>query len=206
MRSLPPVRAAGASPVRTVRARRALAAAALLAVTLAGAPLGAQDPATASPAAGRARPTPAPDPRLAPDEVVGIVLDAFAHVRGDAAPLEVAYAFTAPANRAAIGSVDRFVDVVRDGSHSALLGHRRAVRGAIRLDGDQATQRVVVTTADGGRVVYTFRLTRQGDGAYKDCWMTERVTREPPSRLAAPPLAAAPRAAGAGVTAVAAAG
>jgi hypothetical protein len=133
----------------------------------------------------------APAPALAPDSVVAIVLDAFARVGDGAATpaLDVAYAFTAPANRAVIGSVERFVDVVADGAYRPLLGHRRAARGAIKVDGDHATQRVVVTAADGGLVAYTFTLSRQSDGAYKDCWMTERVTREPPSRLAAPQLA-----------------
>jgi hypothetical protein len=106
--------------------------------------------------------------------------------------IDIAYAFTAPANRAVIGSVERFTDVVQDGAYRPLVGHRRAVRSAMKIDGDHATQRVVVTTADGVQVAFTFTLARQTDGEFKDCWMTERVTREPPSRLAAPQLAMGP--------------
>ena len=61
----------------------------------------------------------------------------------------------------------------------------------MRIEGDHATQRVVVTTVDGAQVAYTFRLARQVDGEYKGCWMTERVTREPPSSLLAPQVATA---------------
>jgi hypothetical protein len=182
MRNQPFVRAARVSPSPApARLARTLAAALML-LSLAAAPAAAQDPVA---------PRPAPAPSLAPDSVVGIVLDAFSRFEGrrQTSALDVAYAFTAPANRAVIGSVERFGDVVADGAYRPLLGHRRAVRGALRVDGDHATQRVVVTAADGALVAYTFTLSRQSDGQYKDCWMTERVTREPPSRLAAPQLA-----------------
>ena len=131
-----------------------------------------------------------PAPDLAPDAVVTIVLDAFAHMEHEAptTALDVAYAFIAPANRASIGSVELFADVVHDGAYRPLLGHRRAVRSEMKVDGDRATQRVVVTSASGALVAYTFTLSRQTDGQYKGCWMTERVLRVPPSRLAAPLL------------------
>jgi hypothetical protein len=177
--------------------RAALAIAALL---LAAAPIAAsaQRAAQAPEASRRGAPAaaaPAPDPALAPESVVTIVLDAFAHVeRSPVAPpaMETPYAFTAPANRAVFGSVERFTDAITDGAYRPLLGHRRTVRGAIKVMGDRATQRVVVTTATGGLVAYTFTLTRQTAGEYEGCWMTERVTREPPSSLAAPLLTQAP--------------
>ncbi|MDF1503576.1 DUF4864 domain-containing protein [Roseisolibacter sp. H3M3-2] len=184
MRNQPFVRAARVlpSPVPARLARTLAAALMLLSLPVAPAAARAQDALAARPA---------PAPTLAPDSVVAIVLDAFSRVEGrlPTSALDVAYAFTAPANRAVIGSVERFEDVVADGAYRPLLGHRRAERGAIRVDGDHATQRVVVTAADGARVAYTFTLSRQSDGPFKDCWMTERVTREPPSRLAAPQLA-----------------
>ena len=190
MRSQPFVRASSSRPAPRTRA-------ALAALLLAVAPLAAsaQRTAQAPEASRRAAPTaavPAPDPALAPEAVVTIVLDAFAHAeRSPVAPLalETAYAFTAPANRAVFGSVERFTDVVTDGAYRPLLGHRRTVRGALKVAGDRATQRVVVTTATGALVAYTFTLTRQTEGEYEGCWMTERVTREPPSSLAAPLLA-----------------
>ena len=138
----------------------------------------------------------APDPRLAPDEVVGIVLDAFARANdqtssadvapGGAGPFALVYSFASPGNRAAVGSLERFEALARDDAYRPLLHHRRAARGALHVEGDRATQRVVVTTARGDRVAYTFVLARQGAGALRGCWLTEGVTREAPSRLTAP--------------------
>ena len=203
MRSQPFVRAARFSPHLAARAHAALtlAASLLLVATPAARAQGAattfaQTQDVHAPTARGARAdVPAPDPRLAPESVVTIVLDAFARVEQNlpTSGIDIAYAFTAPANRAVIGSVERFSDVVRDGSYRPLLGHRRAVRSEMSIDGDRATQRVVVTTVDGVQVAYTFTLARQVDGEYKGCWMTERVTREPPSSLAAPQVALADR-------------
>jgi hypothetical protein len=146
----------------------------------------------------------APDPRLAPDAVVGIVLDALAQADADdvadaaaeaaaagdrpavAGPVALVFAFASPGNRAAAGSLERFAAMVRDDAYRPLLHHRRAARGLLRVDGDRATQRVVVTTVRGERVAYTFVLARQQAGAQRGCWLTESVTREAPSRLASP--------------------
>ncbi|GLC24140.1 DUF4864 domain-containing protein [Roseisolibacter agri] len=201
MRNQPSVRAARFSPFHAARAHVALTLAASL--LLAPAPSvhaqgAASTAATVAQAPQRGVRTvradaPAPDPRLAPDSVVTIVLEAFARVEPNlpTSGIDIAYAFTAPANRAVIGSVERFSDVVRDGSYRPLLGHRRAVRSEMSIEGDHATQRVVVTTVDGAQVAYTFRLARQAEGEYRGCWMTERVTREPPSSLAPPQVALA---------------
>lgn len=147
-----------------------------------------RDPADAPPAGT------APDPRLAADEVVGIVLTALAHAGNGAEPqgaedgraLALAYAFASPANRASIGTLERFADLVRDDAYRPLLAPRQVTRGAARVSGDKATQRVVVTGPDGGRVAYTFTMMRQTAGAFRGCWMTESVVREAPSRLLVP--------------------
>lgn len=165
-------------------------------------PTADQAPATdsAAPAVPNVPTGTTPDPRLAPDEVVGIVLDALAQASdrvsadsatsetnpGDAGPFALLFAFASPGNRAALGSPDRFGAMVRDEAFRPLLRHRRAVRGALRVHGDRATQRVLVTSAWGERVAYTFVLARQGAGAQRGCWLTERVTRDAPSRLATP--------------------
>jgi hypothetical protein len=139
----------------------------------------------------------APDPRLGADEVVGIVLDALAQADeadaeaaaapaghgGRAGPFALVFAFASPGNRAAAGSLEQFEALVRDDAYRPLLHHRRAARGALHVDGDRATQRVVITSARGDRVAYTFVLARQNAGAQRGCWLTESVTREAPSRL-----------------------
>lgn len=127
----------------------------------------------------------APSPRLAPDEVVGIVLGALA--RNDTPVkdhgVSVTFAFSSPANRAFVGPLESFVDLVREDPYRPLLYHRHASRGGPHVNGDRATVRVVVTSASGARVAYVFALSLQGEGPYKGCWMTDGVTREPPSPL-----------------------
>ena len=134
----------------------------------------------------------APAPTLAPEQVVAIVLDALSHndVPSQDRGVAVTFAFASPSNRAVLGSVDRLGDMVRGDTYRPLLYHRRAEAAPVKLDGDKATQRVVVTTLDGELVAYTFSLSRQTDGAYKGCWMTDGVTREPRSRARALSLAA----------------
>ena len=89
-----------------------------------------------------------------------------------------------------IGPLDRFGDLVREEVYRPLLNHSSAARGTMKVTGDRAQQRVIVTSAAGQRVVYTFTLSRQADGPFKGCWMTDGVTREPPSTLSAPRFAA----------------
>lgn len=126
-----------------------------------------------------------PNPRLTPDEVVAIVLDALS--RNDTPVkdhgISVTFTFTSPANRAFVGPIESFADLVRDNTYRPLLYHRHAARGVAHMNGDRATVRVVVTTTGGERVAYVFALSLQNDGAYKGCWMTDGVTREPPSPL-----------------------
>lgn len=128
---------------------------------------------------------PAPSPRLTPDDVVATVLDALS--RNDEPVkdrgINVTFIFSSPANRAFVGPVESFADLVRDDTYRPLLNHRHAARGIAHVSGDRATERVVITTARGEKVAYVFTLSLQNDGQYRGCWMTDGVTREPASPL-----------------------
>jgi hypothetical protein len=164
-----------------------LALAALLTLFALVAPAGAMQP-VGGPAAGRAvdaASAPKPAPTLSPDSVVATVLAALA--RNDMPVkdrgISVTFTFSSPANRAFVGPIENFGDLVHDETYRPLLNHRHAERGVARVSGSRATERVVITTASGQRVAYVFALSLQDDGEYKDCWMTDGVTREPPSPL-----------------------
>ena len=184
-----------AEPAWTFFARLVTAALlGLLLTALAASRLAAQTQATDTPtrAAVAAHAT-QPDPTLGPEEVVVSVLEALA--RNDQPTkdrgIEVTFSFASPANRAMIGPLDRFGDLVREEVYRPLLYHSQAVRGTMKVVGDRAQQRVIVTSVGGQRVVYTFTLSRQSDGPFKGCWMTDGVTREPPSALGTPRYASA---------------
>jgi hypothetical protein len=193
-RSVATARAARAqAPAFEMFVRAALLAAAALILLAVTAMRAAAAPLRTTPAvlhSADSTPVPAelaaaPNPRLTADEVVEIVLDALA--RNDVPVkdhgIEVTFAFSSPANRAFVGPLDSFADLVRDDTYRPLLNHRHAARGVAHITGDRATERVVVTTASGEKVAYLFALSMQTDGEYKGCWMTDGVTREPPSPL-----------------------
>ena len=184
-----------AEPAWTFFARLAIAALlGLLFATLAAARALAQTQATDTPArAAVAAHATQPAPTLGPEEVVVSVLEALS--RNDQPTkdrgIEVTFSFASPANRAMIGPLDRFGDLVREEVYRPLLYHSHAVRGAMKVVGDRAQQRVIITSVGGQRVAYTFTLSRQSDGPFKGCWMTDGVTREPPSALGTPRYASA---------------
>ena len=125
-----------------------------------------------------------PNPQLTPDQVVRIQVDA---LRKNDSPekdagIRIAYAFSSPANRANIGPFERFREIVHNPVYSPMVNHRMNRLDPPEVDGELAVQRVTLWDEDGRRAVYLFTLTRQNDGEYRGCWMTDgvlRVTDEP---------------------------
>ena len=62
----------------------------------------------------------------------------------------------------------------------ATLSFEGETHGELVVKDDQAGQLVVVTDADGNKAYYLFRLSKQADGAFKGCWMTDAVVRVEP--------------------------
>lgn len=124
--------------------------------------------------------TPHPAPSLSPNEVVTIVLNALKHnddPRPDAG-IATTFEFASPANRVATGPLPRFVLMIKNPAYRVMLGFRSATRGRLELDGDHAKQRVVIVGQDGSEVTYVFLLSKQADGPYASCWMTDGVVRQ----------------------------
>jgi hypothetical protein len=111
--------------------------------------------------------------------VVSIQLEALKHNDSPSpdAGIATTFLFASPANRVATGPLDRFADLVKTSAYRAMIDHQRVERGPMRVEGDDARQRVVVYTASGARVAYMFLLSRQRGGAYDGCWMTDGVMR-----------------------------
>ena len=123
---------------------------------------------------------PQPSPDLSPEEVVRLQVEALQHndePHPDAG-IEAAFRFASPSNRRATGPIDRFTEMVKGPAYSAMLGFERAEYGEMRVDGDQAAQRVTLVQPDGRRVSYVFGLSKQSGGEYAGCWMTDSVMRE----------------------------
>ena len=123
---------------------------------------------------------PQPSPDLSPEEVVRLQVEALQHndePHPDAG-IEAAFRFASPANKRATGPLERFTEMVKGPAYGAMLGFERAEYGEMRVDGDQAAQRVTLVQPDGRRVSYVFGLSKQSGGEYDRCWMTDSVMRE----------------------------
>lgn len=119
---------------------------------------------------------PRPDPRLGPETVVRIVLDALkANGESGDSGIAVVFEFASPTNRAITGPLDRFVELVKSPVYRPLLGHRSARQGPVLVMGDEAQQLVTIITKEGEEVEFLFALSLQHQGRYRDCWLTDGV-------------------------------
>ncbi len=147
---------------------------------LLAAPVFADAPST-KPAAG-ANAKPSPD--LSPADVVKVVLDALKHNDRPMIDqgIKVAFRFASPDNKRATGPIDRFLDLVKNPQYRPLIDHKSFEAGEMKIDGTTAMQPVKVRAADGTTATYLFQLSKQPDGAFKGCWMTDGVIRlDPPN-------------------------
>ncbi|MEL6271840.1 MAG: DUF4864 domain-containing protein [Chloroflexota bacterium] len=123
--------------------------------------------------------TPHPSPSLSAEDVVRLQLDALQNndLSKNNTGIRIAFRFASPANRKATGPVDRFISLVKNPLYGPLIGFEQATLENIRFVGNMAQQRVVVHRRNGDRATFIFTLSRQRDGAEKDCWMTDGVLR-----------------------------
>jgi hypothetical protein len=118
-----------------------------------------------------------PSPDYGPEDVVRIQVQALAN--NDTpyrnAGIEVAFRFASPANKRFTGPLRRFIRMLYTPTYRPFLLHRTAHVGQADIQGSQATLTVILTTADGRRVGFVFRLSRQRGGPCDTCWMTDEV-------------------------------
>ena len=120
-----------------------------------------------------------PGPEYGPADVVRIQVQALAD--NDTpyrnAGIEVAFRFASPATNerpAPCGASSACFTAPRT---ARFLHHQVAHFGQIDIQGAEATQTVILTTANGRRVGYVFRLSKQRGAPCEACWMTDGVWR-----------------------------
>ncbi|GEM_PF-245747 len=122
---------------------------------------------------------PAPSPEWSPREVVQVQVEALAandEPYADAG-IEAAFNFASPANKRATGPLERFRTLFDTAAYAPMIDHAGATYSTVQVDGRVAQMGVLLTTAEGDRVGYLFRLSKQTEAPYTDCWMTDAVTR-----------------------------
>lgn len=127
------------------------------------------------------KPPPSPNPDLNANEVIRLIVDALQDNDSPApdSGLALAFRFASPANRRRFGSLDRFCEMARSPVYQPLINHHMAQYGVIVTRDTQVgrivSQAVWVFDRHGRGVAFTFMLTKQKSGKYKDCWMTDAV-------------------------------
>jgi hypothetical protein len=127
-------------------------------------------------------PEPAPD--LSPTEVVRLQVEALGSndTPHEDAGIEAAFAFASPANKRATGPLNRFRRLFDTPAYGPMINHKGATYSDPQVEGAMARMGVILTTAQGERVGYLFRLSKQGDEPHAGCWMTDAVRRVPVDR------------------------
>ena len=117
-----------------------------------------------------------PEPKLKPNDVVRLQLLAMQQNDDSDFGIEVTFRFASPANKKQTGPLKRFIGLVRNPSYRPLLNHINATFLELTVEEDFAVQEVVITTSNGERIGYRFRLSIQKGPLYPGCWMTDSVT------------------------------
>ena len=116
-----------------------------------------------------------PEPELKPNEVVKLQLLAMQQNDDSDFGIEVTFRFASPSNKIQTGPLKRFIRLVRNPSYRPLLNHINATFLEINIEEDFAVQDVIITTSNGERIGYRFRLSIQKGPLYPGCWMTDSV-------------------------------
>ena len=116
-----------------------------------------------------------PEPELKPNDVVRLQLLAMQQNDDSDFGIEVTFRFASPANKKQTGPLKRFISLVRNPSYRPLLNHINATFIELTVEEVFAVQDVIITTSNGERIGYRFRLSIQKGPVYPGCWMTDSV-------------------------------
>ena len=116
-----------------------------------------------------------PEPELKPNDVVSLQLLAMQQNDDSDFGIEVTFRFASPSNKIQTGPLKRFIRLVRNPSYRPLLNHINATFLELNIEEDFAVQDVIITTSNGKRIGYRFRLSIQKGTLYPGCWMTDSV-------------------------------
>ncbi len=120
---------------------------------------------------------PLPSPRLSPQEVVRIQLEALRGNDESDRGIAVCFRFASPSNKVNTGPLPRFAQMIKDGAYRLMLEYIDAEFEPAEIVDDVARQ-VVRLIGPSRAITYAFYLSRQGAGDCEGCWMTDAVTVE----------------------------
>ena len=104
-----------------------------------------------------------------------IQLNAMKHNDQTDKGIEITFRFASPKNKIQTGPLNRFIMLVKNPAYSPLLNHLGSTFLDLKINGNQAIQEVLITSAKGSLKGFRFFLSIQEDEEFKDCWMTDAV-------------------------------
>jgi hypothetical protein len=119
----------------------------------------------------------APEPKLSPEQVVQYQVGALQHnddPHTDAG-IERTYRFASPSNKNLTGPLENFISIVKSAAYSPMVNNLASSVIGSQIQGDHAKVAIRVTPEKGSQLTYLFVLTKQHDGEFNDCWMTDSV-------------------------------
>ncbi len=117
-----------------------------------------------------------PNPELAPDQVIKIVIDALKtnDPEQDDDGIATVFNFASPGNKTVTGPLPRFKSMIKRGFGN-MLNHVKSEYGEIEISNDKALQAVWLTDKQGNETGYVFQMGKQQSGEFTGMWMTESV-------------------------------
>lgn len=94
------------------------------------------------------------------------------------AGIETAYNFASPSNRASTGPLSSFKKMVHNVMYRDMLNHKEANYGELDVQSDTAQQDVVLVSEEGEKTKFGFTLSKQKNGKWSGCWMTDSVIKK----------------------------
>jgi hypothetical protein len=129
-----------------------------------------------------------PSPDLSPERVVQFQVEALRH-NDDPKPdagIEKTFRFASPTNKLATGPLEKFTKIVRSPTYAPMLNSLSTAITWSQVEGREARVAVAIEGGDGAHVGYLFILSKQMEGEFRGCWMTDGVIRVDSDQDASP--------------------
>lgn len=120
-----------------------------------------------------------PNPDLSPEQVVKFQVEALRH-NDDPKPgagIEKTFRFASPTNKLATGPLEKFAQIVRSPTYAPMLYSLSTAITWSQVEGGEARVAVAIEAGDGAHLGYLFILSKQMEGEFRGCWMTDGVVR-----------------------------
>jgi Domain of unknown function (DUF4864) len=118
-----------------------------------------------------------PRPELSPEQVVQYQVTVLQHndePKSDTG-IERAFRFASPSNKQATGPLEKFVQIVKSPAYSPMLNSISSSIVGSEVNDNQAKIAVKIVATDGRQLTYVFLLSKQNEGEFNNCWMTDSV-------------------------------